>query len=62
MQVYYVSIVQSAKMLEFSSLNFNVVVATSGKTRKNTLKVFYKIPDGFIYVKIQKEFQKSSRH
>ena len=39
MQVYYV-IAQSAKMLEFSSLNFNVVVATSGKTRKNLLKVF----------------------
>ena len=39
MQVYYV-IAQPAKMLEFSSLNFNVVVATSGKTCKNLLKVF----------------------
>ena len=37
MQVYY-AIAQSAKMLDFSSLNFNVVVATSGKTHKNLLK------------------------
>ena len=38
MQVYY-DIAQSAKMLEFS-LDFNVVVATPGNTRKNLLRVF----------------------